>query len=195
MAGVLLPIEPPIREVRFELLLLLPELAAGCFDAVGAEGVLPLLGRAGRVVFCFSAAGTDGVLVPIEPIREVLPEEMPGLPELTAEPERSVPRLGRDESLASPGLAAGCFAAVEEGGSDLPMTLPIRERDSVALCLEIDDDGLLLASMLLRRELRLEREEFVVVCREADGEDCVLGVVIDCLWSLSSRRCAMIWRS
>jgi len=47
--------------------------------------------------------------------------------------------------------------------------------------LEIDDDGLLLASMLLRRELRLEREEFVVVCREADGEDCVLGVVIDCL--------------
>jgi len=181
--GVLLPIELPIREVRFDVLLLLPELAAGCFDAVGAEDVLPLLGEAGRVVFCFSAAGTDGVFVPIEPpIREVLPEELPGLPELTAISERSAPRLLRDEPLAASGLAAGCFAAVEEGGSDLPMILPIRERDSVVLCLEIDGDDLLLASMLFRREPKLERDdlEFVVVCREADGEGCVLGVVVNC---------------
>jgi len=64
----------------------------------------------------------------------------------------------------------------------LPMTLPIRERDSVVLCLEIDDDGLRLVSMLFRREPKLEREdlEFVVVCREADGEDWLLGAVIDC---------------
>ncbi len=146
-----------MREVRFEVLLLLPELAAGCLDAVGAEGVLPLLGRAGRVVCCFSAAGTDGVSVPIEPpMREVLPEEMPGLPELTADPERSTPGLLRDEPLDASGLAAGCFASVEEGGSDLPMTLPIRERDSVVvLSLEMDDEGLLFVSILFRRELKL----------------------------------------
>jgi hypothetical protein len=182
--GVLLPIEVPMREVRFDELLVLPELAAGCLDIVEAEGVLLALEEAERVVFCFSAADADGVLAPIEPpMREVLAEELPGLLELTAVSERPAPRLLRDESLAVSGLAAGCFATVEEGGSDLPMALPIRERDSVVLCLEIDDDGLRLASILFRRELKLEREdlEFVVVCREADGEDWLLGAVTDCL--------------
>jgi len=143
----------------------LSELAAGCFAAVGAEGVLPTLGEAGRVlepkvVVCFSATGTDGVLLPIElPIREVLPEESPALP----------------------GLAAGCVAAVEEGGFSLPIRLPIRERDSVVgLSLEIDADGVLLPSMLPRRELKLDRDEFEFVVDAPDvlGADDI-GVMIE----------------
>ncbi|MFH1715934.1 MAG: hypothetical protein ABIF19_01165 [Planctomycetota bacterium] len=92
------------------------------------------------------------------PMREVLPEELAPLPELAA-PSRP---LG----------AVTDFAAVEEGGLFLPIILPIRERDSVVgVSLDIDVDAVLLASMLPRRELKLERDEFEFV---ADGAVAVI---------------------
>lgn len=132
--GVLLPIEPPMREVLVDdvpTLEVLPELAAGCLAPVGVEGLL----------------------VPIElPMRpcDRRSELVPVEPEILLELERLLER------------AAGCFAAAETDGLSILIELFVYdlepEGDLSILIDRLGDedaDGILVLTELPIRALLL----------------------------------------
>ncbi|MEA3224878.1 MAG: hypothetical protein U9Q07_02935 [Planctomycetota bacterium] len=133
--GVLLLIEPPIREVLPDELPtaeVLPELAAGCLAPVGVEGLL---------------APIELPMRPCDRRNELVPVERETLPEL--------------ERLLE--LAAGCFAAVETNGLSIRIEPPACDLELVVgLSILIDrlrdedTDGVLVLMEPPIRELRLK---------------------------------------